>query len=148
MVLRIPDLEALVAERSRVVRRLEKYRTIQDVTGKRLYHVVGRRTHTGFSNSCGNSKATELYDEDGTLPKAGERVESVKYLTRYLAILNDRVARMQAEKQGLASKGDHSIRASQWISHALGLASDAAVTTLVRNSRLFVLQFFKLLDWV
>jgi hypothetical protein len=96
-----------------------------------MYHVVGRRTYNPLYSGCGGSKQAELYDEDGSLPKGGEKVESVKYFTRYLAILNDRVARMQAEKQGLASKGDHSIRASQWISHALGLASDAAVTTLV-----------------
>ena len=40
---------------------------------------------------------------------------------------------MQIDMKALAYSGDSTIRASQWISHMLGLAGDAAVTKLVRR---------------
>lgn len=73
----------------------------------------------------------ELYDEDGMLPQRGEEVDSINYYTRYLAILNEKVSKMREEKIAIAQSGDGSLRASQWISHAIGLASDAAATSLV-----------------
>ena len=44
--------------------------------------------------------------------------------------MNERVARMQHEKIELAQKGNDSVRASQWISHAIDRVSSAAESTL------------------
>ena len=60
-------------------------------------------------------------------------MDSISYYSRELSIMNDRVARMQHEKIQLARQGNDSVRASQWISHAIDRVSTAAESTLVRT---------------
>jgi hypothetical protein len=68
------------------------------------------------------------------LPQRGEYVDSIQYYRRELGVMNTRVARMQHEKKRLAQTGNDSVRASQWISHAMDRVSTAAESTL-RPSR-------------
>jgi len=70
------------------------------------------------------------------LPERGEMVDSINYYSRELSIMNERVARIQHEKIELAQQGNDTVRASQWISHAINRVSTAAdESTLVRVSR-------------
>jgi len=64
------------------------------------------------------------------LPHRGEYVDSISYYRRQLGVMNDRVARMQHEKIVLAQTGNNTVRASQWISHAIDRVSIAAESTL------------------
>lgn len=68
-------------------------------------------------------KPIELYEADNRLPQVGERVDSINYFTRYLAILNEEVSILQTHKLDLALRGEDTRRASEWISQTLGLGS-------------------------
>lgn len=65
-------------------------------------------------------------------PQRGERVDSINYYNRQLALINDKLARMQHEKIELAQKGDKSFRPSQMISSAIERVTDVAEMTFVR----------------
>jgi len=69
------------------------------------------------------------------LPKRGETVNSINYYSRELSIMNERVARIQHKKNERAQQGNNTVRASQWISHAINRVLTAAESTLVRVSR-------------
>ena len=92
------------------------------------------------------SRSSDDDSEHGNSPQKGERVDSITYYTDQLEMINNKVKNMQSEKKALAYSGDPSIRASQWISHMLGLAGDAAVTTLVRNECYLTLYFVFILN--
>ena len=92
--------------------------------------------------SCPNCCLTSLFRKNNgddisitsdRLPERGEKVDSINYYSRELAVMNDRVARMQHEKIELAQKGNDSVRASQWISHAIDRVSSAADSALRPN---------------
>lgn len=116
IVLNVPDLVELYDRREKVVRRLEKCQAILEVLQKRPCHKVG--THM-YMNVLG--RRVGLLEDDPRLPPRGEKVDSIQYYTKYLTILNENVAKLQREKMKLASAGESSRRASEWISHSLGL---------------------------
>ena len=144
VVLNLPDLERESQKRKRVLRRLEKSMVSLDVRGRRPRHVVGRKrlrccgieTAPIFS-SLGGRRESSIDDDNNNmsvhsdrLPRRGENVDSINYYSRELTIMNERVARMQHEKIELAQKGNDSVRASQWISHAIDRVSSVAESTL------------------
>jgi hypothetical protein len=65
-----------------------------------------------------------LYEDDNRLPQKGERVDSINYYAKYLTILNEKVQEKQDEMLILARVGDSRRRASEWITHSLGLNLD------------------------
>lgn len=140
VVLNLPDLERESQKRKRVLRRLEKSMVSLEVRGRRPRHVVGRKrlrccgieTSPIFSSFGGNHTGMDddLSMNSGRLPRRGENVDSINYYSRELSIMNERIARMQHEKIELAQKGNDSMRASQWISHAIDRVSSAAESTL------------------
>jgi hypothetical protein len=65
------------------------------------------------------------------MPQRGEKVDSINYYNRELAVIDEKLLKMQHEKIELAQKGNDSVRASQWISHAIDRVSTAAESTLV-----------------
>ncbi|KAI2511217.1 Cytosolic domain of 10TM putative phosphate transporter [Fragilaria crotonensis] len=116
IVLNVPDLVELYDRRDKVVRRLEKCQAILEVLKKRPCHRVGAHKYMDvFGRRVG------LLEDDPRLPPRGEKVDSIQYYTKYLTILNENVAEKQREKMKLASTGENSRRASEWISHSLGL---------------------------
>jgi len=149
VVLNLPDLERVCAKRKRVLRRLEKGLVSLEVKGRRPRHVVGmkrliccgiessplsqlmnfllkKKEEDEVSSSADNNSSTT----NDRLPQRGEKVDSINYYQRELNIMNEKVARMQHDKIELAQKGNDSIRASQWISHAIDRVSSAAESTL------------------
>jgi hypothetical protein len=132
LVLHVPDLQELCDRRDRVLRRLEKCQAILEIAGKRPHHKVG--SHKLLDVRV--SRKVDLYDSDPRLPQNGERVDSINYYTKYLQILNERVAEGQQDKMRLAQKGDTSRRASEWITHSLGITGNSqseAVTNSVSD---------------
>jgi len=153
VVLNLPDLERECTKRKRVLRRLEKGMISLDVRGRRPRHIVGRKRlrccgveSSPIIVSCGGGgrnvivATAEGGDNDSDsmnpdrLPQRGEYVDSISYYRRELGVMNKRVARMQHEKKRLAQTGNDSVRASQWISHAMDRVSTVAESTL-RPSR-------------
>jgi hypothetical protein len=140
VVLNLPDLERESQKRKRVLRRLEKSMVSFEVRGRRPRHVVGRKrlrccgveTSPIFSSFGGKNMGIDddISVHSDRLPRRGENVDSINYYSRELSIMNERVARMQHEKIELAQKGNDSVRASQWISHAIDRVSSAAESTL------------------
>jgi hypothetical protein len=116
LVLHVPDLTELYERRDKVLRRLEKCQAIQEISGKRPFHKVG--THK-YMDVLG--RKVDLMEQDPRLQQTGEKVDSIQYYTKYLVILNEKVAEMQQDKITLAKKGDNSRRASEWISTSLGM---------------------------
>jgi hypothetical protein len=145
VVLNLPDLERESKKRKRVLRRLEKSMISFDVKGKRPVHVVGRKrirccgieSEPILSSFGGRNVEDDDYDSenDSRLPQKGEKVDSISYYSRELTVMNEKVARMQHEKIELALKGNDSVRASQWISHAIDRVSTAAESTLGSNTQ-------------
>lgn len=126
IVLNVPDLTDLYDRRDKVVRRLEKCQAIVEITKKRPFHKVGTHKYLDIVG-----RRVDLFENDPRLPQRGERVDSIQYYTKYLAILNEKVAEKQQDKMLLARKGDNSRRASEWISNSLGLtdASTSSIST-------------------
>jgi len=143
VVLNLPDLERGSKKRKRVLRRLEKSMISFDVKGKRPYHVVGRKRIRccGIESSPilasfgGRNVDDDDSESDSRLPQKGEKVDSINYYSRELTVMNEKMARMQHDKIELALKGNDSVRASQWISHAIDRVSTAAETTLSSNTQ-------------
>lgn len=138
VVLNLPDLERVCQKRRRVLRRLEKGMVSYEVKGRRPRHVVGRKRFI----CCGiemspislGGKDKERGGAEQHVAQRGEKVDSINYYRQELNVLNERVARMQHEKIELAQKGNDSVRASQWISHAIDRVSNVAESTLRPNS--------------
>jgi hypothetical protein len=74
-------------------------------------------------------------ESDSRLPQKGEKVDSINYYSRELTVMNEKMARMQHDKIELALKGNDSVRASQWISHAIDRVSTTAERTLSSNNQ-------------
>lgn len=74
-------------------------------------------------------------DVDFRSPQRGERVDSSNYYRKMLDELNETVERLQEEKKRQAEEGNDSMRASEWLSRMISMASDAAAQTLTMNSR-------------
>jgi hypothetical protein len=140
VVLNLPDMERVKHKRQRVLRRLEKSTVSLEVRGRRPTHVVGRKR----VRCCGIESAPvfssfggkHVVDDDSVLsdnrmPQRGEKVDSINYYNRELAVIDEKLLKMQHEKIELAQKGNDSVRASQWISHAIDRVSTAAESTLV-----------------
>lgn len=139
VVLNLPDLERVSQQRHRVLRRLEKSMKWLEITGKRPYHVVGRKrirccgieTAPIFSALGGRrqsaSSDANVYNVE---PRRGELVDSISYYNQKLTAINEKLVRMQQEKIELAQRGNDQVRASQWISQAIDRVSTAAETTL------------------
>eukprot|EP00985_Skeletonema_marinoi_P023778 scaffold16004_cov202-Skeletonema_marinoi.AAC.2 len=114
-----------------------------DVKGKRPYHVVGRKRIRccGIESSPilasfgGRNVDDDDSESDSRLPQKGEKVDSINYYSRELTVMNEKMARMQHDKIELAMKGNDSVRASQWIAHAVDRVSTAAETTLSSNTQ-------------
>ncbi|KAL7549353.1 hypothetical protein ACHAWF_012625 [Thalassiosira exigua] len=142
VVLNLPDLERESKKRQRVLRRLEKSMVSLEVRGRRPRHVVGRKrlrccgieTSPIFASFGGKSSDDDASVASDHLPQRGETVDSINYYSRELSIMNQKVSSMQHDKVELAQKGNDSLRASQWISHAIDRVSSAAESTL-RPSR-------------
>eukprot|EP00804_Cyclotella_cryptica_P010295 CCRYP_012233-RB/>CCRYP_012233-RB protein AED:0.36 eAED:0.36 QI:398/1/1/1/0.85/0.87/8/444/916 len=135
VVLNLPDLERVSQNRKRVLRRLEKSMVRLEVTGKRPFHVVGRKRirccgiesapiFSGFGGRTASPNDLNNISD----PKKGERVDSINYYTRKLTVINEKLAKMQHEKIEFAQRGNDQVRAS-WISDAIGRVSTAAGTT-------------------
>lgn len=147
VVLNLPDLERESKKRKRVLRRLEKGMISFDVKGKRPYHVVGRKRirccgieSSPILASIGGRNVDDDDDDDDSesdsrLPQKGEKVDSINYYSRELTVMNEKMARMQHDKIELALKGNDSVRASQWISHAIDRVSTTAERTLSSNNQ-------------
>jgi hypothetical protein len=152
MVLNLPDLERVSQQRRRIVRRLEKSMVWLEVTGKRAYHVVGRkrirccgiesapisffglnikRRQAATTATTSTPDIASVYNSE---PRRGERVDSISYYNHKLIAINEKLARMQHEKIELAQRGNDQVRASQWISHAIDRVSTAAESTLGSSS--------------
>ena len=116
IVLNAPDLVELYDRREKVVRRLEKCQAILEVLKKRPCHKVGAHQYMDVLG-----RRVDLLENDPRLPPRGETVDSIQYYAKYLTILNENVADLQREKMKLASAGETSRRASEWISNSLGL---------------------------
>lgn len=139
VVLNLPDLERVSQQRHRIIRRLEKSMVRLEVTGKRPYHIVGRKRirccgiesapiFSGFGGRWQHgSTDVSVYN---VTPRRGERVDSISYYNHKLTSIDEKLASMQREKIELAQRGDDQVRASQWISHAIDRVSTAAETTL------------------
>ncbi|KAL7521067.1 hypothetical protein ACHAWX_005758 [Stephanocyclus meneghinianus] len=141
VVLNLPDLERVSQNRKRVLRRLEKSMVSFEVTGKRPFHVVGRKRIRccGIESAPIFSRFGGRHPSPNDLnnfsdPKKGERVDSINYYSRKLTVINEKLARMQHEKIQLAQRGNDQVRASQWISDAIDRVSSAAETTLGSNA--------------
>ena len=138
VVLNLPDLERVSQQRHRILRRLEKSMVQLEVTGKRPYHVVGRKRinccgveATPLFSGIGGKRRNESHDNMFNVePRRGDRVDSISYYSHKLKNINERLARMQKEKIELAQKGNDQLRASQWISQAIDRVSTAAENTL------------------
>jgi len=145
VVLNLPQLEKLSAKRQQAVRRLEKSVAFYEATGKRGTHVVGRSRVKVFGieslpiipSPVRRGRDVDELDDDlirvtatDSLPKKGERVDSINYYTRLLVDMNTTIEKMQVEKKELAAKGNDQIRASQWMEHKVALAHDSAVRAL------------------
>eukprot|EP00581_Thalassiosira_minuscula_P017487 CAMPEP_0183711430 /NCGR_PEP_ID=MMETSP0737-20130205/6933_1 /TAXON_ID=385413 /ORGANISM="Thalassiosira miniscula, Strain CCMP1093" /LENGTH=1006 /DNA_ID=CAMNT_0025939935 /DNA_START=103 /DNA_END=3123 /DNA_ORIENTATION=+ len=137
VVLNLPDLERVCQKRKRVLRRLEKSMVSLEVKGRRPRHVVGRKRliccgieSSPIFSSIGGKNNTDGASLPDRMPERGEKVDSINYYSRELTVMNERVSRIQREKIELAQKGNDSIRASQWISHAIDRVSTAAESTL------------------
>ena len=97
--------------------------------------LYGRRSDGRINERIDKVEGALMHLSD-RLPKRGETVNSINYYSRELSIMNERVARIQHEKIELAQQGNDTVRASQWISHAINRVSTAAdESTLVRVSR-------------
>lgn len=127
LILNVPDLQELCNRRNFVLRRLEKCQAILEIAAKRPHHKVGSHKYLDVRVS----RKVDLLDQDARLPSRGERVDSINYYTKYLQILNERVAEKQQDKMTLARKGDNSRRASEWISHSLGLSQQDVTSPTV-----------------
>lgn len=121
ILMQLPDLKEIFDRREKVLTRLEKCMTIQDITGKRPAHKVGSHKYLDCRGHCQRNKV-DLLESDTRLAQPGERVDSINYFTKYLSILNERVNEMQVEKQQLAKAGDTQMRASEWLVQSLGLS--------------------------
>mmetsp|Transcript_23134 Transcript_23134/g.34161 ORF Transcript_23134/g.34161 Transcript_23134/m.34161 type:complete len:893 (-) Transcript_23134:388-3066(-) len=117
IVLNLPQLTELCARRERVVQRLEKCKVIAEVTGRRPFHKVGVHKYMDVA------RRVNLYEDDPRLPNSGERTDSINYYTKYLDVLNQKILEIQKEKMMLANRGEfiQSRKASEWISHSLGI---------------------------
>mmetsp|Transcript_12989 Transcript_12989/g.30705 ORF Transcript_12989/g.30705 Transcript_12989/m.30705 type:complete len:949 (+) Transcript_12989:219-3065(+) len=138
VVLNLPDLERESQRRKRVQRRLEKSLVYLEATGRRPRHVVGRKRIRccGIESSplfFGGKSSNSNSDEDGEVLRRGEKVDSINYYTRELSLMNERMSRMQHDKIELAQKGNDTVRASQWISHAIDRVSTVSNRALSGN---------------
>jgi len=137
VVLNLPDLERVSQKRKTVLRRLEKSMKSLEIRGRRPFHVVGRKRlrccgveSLPVISSSGDKNGDDSADFSDLTPQRGERVDSINYYNRQLALINDKLARMQHEKIELAQKGDKSFRPSQMISSAIERVTDVAEMTL------------------
>jgi hypothetical protein len=132
IILHIPDLYSAVLERDRILAKLEKCQAIEIATGVPPTHTV-RRWSVKMPRRARDSN--DAYDQTiMRMAQPGEKVDSIDYYTRYLAILNDRVAKLQEQKIALATQGDNSVRATDWISHTLGLKGSSSISRESSNS--------------
>lgn len=99
------------------MQRLEKCTAVAEVTGRRPFHKVGVHKYMDVA------RRVNLYEDDPRLPTSGERTDSINYYTKYLDILNQKISEIQKEKMMLANRGEfiQSRKASEWISHSLGI---------------------------
>ncbi|KAL7507303.1 hypothetical protein ACHAXN_004517 [Cyclotella atomus] len=154
VVLNLPDLERVSQQRNRILRRLEKSMVWLKVTGKRPYHVVGRKrirccgiesspifSGLSFRRQTNSSPDAIVYNSE---PRRGERVDSISYYSHKLTAINEKLARMQHEKIELALRGNDQVRASQWISHAIDRVSTAAESTLGSSDENGLISGFQL----
>lgn len=132
IAMNVPDLDNLSARRSRVCRRLEKSLAYYNVTGIRPTHIAGRprcyflgiestpidamclafcccvdSCRAGARNSViddddDEDAFPEFYDE---LPGKGEKVDSISYYIKDLALCNLRMQDLQKEKLRIAQGG-------------------------------------------
>ena len=145
VVLNLPDLERVAAKRRQAVRRLEKSFAYYEATGKRLTHIVGRTRLKCLGvetlpiiPSAGRRTSSDMMGDvvttvtaNESLPRKGERVDSIHYYSRVLVDMNEKIAKLQEQRISLAQKGNNSMPPSQRIEQAIDVASDAAATALV-----------------
>lgn len=139
VVLNLPDLERVSQQRHRILRRLEKSMKRLEVTGKRPYHVVGRKRirccgieTAPILSGLGGRRQTAPSDSNvyNIEPRRGERVDSISYYNQQLNVIDEKLTSLQRKKIELAQRGNDQVRASQWISQAIDRVSIVAETAL------------------
>lgn len=141
VVLNVNDLQGTADRTMRVTRRLEKSIAQYHTTGKRPTHIVGRPRAKIMDVECSPlelpchldrrwrdafefDEAEEGAAGDGPdlRPPRGAVVDSIRYYTQALARVNRKLEREQRLKANIAETGNHSVRASNWITMAADYA--------------------------
>jgi hypothetical protein len=137
IVLNLPDLEEASMRCMRTCRRLEKSIAFLHATKNRPSHIVGRGRCSVLGvdlqpmdlNCFAEPEVLYLPDELPILEdrvKRGTRVDSISYYTHELAAHSRTLFDLQQQKVSIAEKGNETVRADFWFSHAAKFAAQAA----------------------
>ena len=123
VVVSLSELNQLSAKRLKFTRRLEKAIAFYEASGERKNHVVGRKRCMCCNVECGSCNAQccktkvvdvdDYEDDDVKIPK-GVKVDSVKYYTRELRIINEKFLDKQKKFNEDAEDGNILILADNW----------------------------------